>query len=275
MSNCTREALNLVFHIESDWEDETQLGKTMLRKATRTRGVDDVQVLRLIIKTMRQFGMEMMFTQYRPETIQISADKYLEQIERQGKSFLPVESGGLEFSFAKDPASRQAFLTIKDKKANSAILWDDWLAPFLDIGGFVQAWLTDVEYDYWQNAKDQLQYKSANRSYAHLPMKTNGLPPPLNRLEIDISDNPGRSIIRTGYREAVGSKMWLSSLFWHLVGTVPKEKLLSAEGFVVQQVSSEIIKVITAESCFCDKSTERIQRKLRSILYNEPEMLQR
>lgn len=31
---------------------------------------------------------------------------------------------------------------------------------------------------------------------------------------VDTSRNPGRSVLRTGYIESVGSTMWLGSAFW-------------------------------------------------------------
>jgi hypothetical protein len=88
-------------------------------------------------------------------------------------------------------------------------------------------------------------------------------------LEIDISNNPGRWISKSGYREAIGSTMWLSPLFWNQVGINSKEDELSANGFDVQYLDNGVIKVVAAERCFCDETTEEVQRKLRSILYSQ------
>ena len=263
-----REELNIVFYLDSDYE-EIQIGETRFGQAVQIRGIDDGQALRLIVDIIRQFGMEMVFTRYLPKPQQIPVDKYLKQVEKKGKYFLPVEVGGLKFSFGRIPAFNQAFLSIEEVIAGSAVSWDNWLNPFLEVSGFAQAWVTDAEYDYWQNAKSLLLYETEGRSYKHLPTKSNGLPPPLDGLEIDTSDNPGRWVLKSGYREAVGSRMWLSSLFWQLAGTDIKDVELSANGFDVQYLSNGITKIIAAENCFCDGTTEEAQRKLRSILYDK------
>ena len=127
--------------------------------------------------------------------------------------------------------------------------------------------MSDVEYDYWQNAKDPLQYKSQGRSYAHLPMKSNGFPPPVEQMEIDTSNNPGRWSFQSDYIEAIGATMWLSGLFWKHIGENRKDALLSTSGFEAQIVENGIMKVVSSEYCFCDETTEDVQRKLRSVLY--------
>lgn len=46
------------------------------------------------------------------------------------------------------------------------------LDPLLNVRGMIQAWVADVDYDYWQNATDPLQYESAGRSLSGLSMKS-------------------------------------------------------------------------------------------------------
>ena len=93
---------------------------------------------------------------------------------------------------------------------------DLWLSNLVGDARFIQARVYDKEFDYWQNASDRLQYEAAGRSYAGLPMISNGLPYPMAQDIIDTSRNPGRSVLRSGFIESVGSVMWLGDGFWEI-----------------------------------------------------------
>jgi hypothetical protein len=81
----------------------------------------------------------------------------------------------------------------------------------------VREWPAD---QFWQNAEDLLQYPSVGRSWQHLPMKSNGLPPPREQSIIDILDNPGRWSLHVGFIEAIGAVMWSGERFWQVRGEV-------------------------------------------------------
>ena len=265
MSDRRREELEIVFQLNSETE-EVQIGEIRFGQAVNLRGFSNIQALQLVVDTMRQFGMRMEFSRYMPKPVHISADRYLKNVGK-GKHFLPVEAGGLEFSFGNAAAYKHSILIIREKEVGASVSWETWLAAFLEVDGFVQARVVDVDYDYWQNVKDPQLYEMEGRSYGHLPMKSNGLPPPVERMEIDTSNNPGHWIICSGYREAIGSIMWLSPLFWQQLGKYCKDTEIIANGFEVQHLANGITKIIAAEQCFCDETTENVQRKLRSVLF--------
>jgi hypothetical protein len=98
------------------------------------------------------------------------------------------------------------------------VAWDDWVPGFAGDADFVMACVVDVDYDHWQNANDPLEYEVVGKSYAHLPLRSNGMPYPLDGMEIDTSRNPGRWCFGMGYIEAVGARMWLAPSFWELTG---------------------------------------------------------
>jgi len=150
--------------------------------------------------------------------------------------------------------------------AGAAKSRESWVEPFLGEAGFIQAWVADVEYDYWQNATDPLQYESAGRSYAHLPMKSNDLPPPLRRNIIDISKNPGRCHLKAGYVEAISATMWLGERFCQRVGKGRKAKVLSDDRLNARALNN-VIALRVLEHCFCDGHTAQVQNQLREILY--------
>lgn len=145
--------------------------------------------------------------------------------------------------------------------------WDGWVDVLKSAGEFVQAYVVDVEFDYWQNAIDPLQYTAKNMPYEHLPMISNGLPPPLNRSVIDTSNNPGRRMLRSGYIEAVGSPMWLSDKFFELTGA-DSSRLLSDENIVVER-KGDIVKIEIADRTPAKASRDPALLKLRRELFSQ------
>lgn len=145
--------------------------------------------------------------------------------------------------------------------------WDGWVDALKSAGEFVQAYVVDVEFDYWQNATDPLQYTGKNMPYEHLPMISNGLPPPLNRSVIDTSSNPGRRVLRKGYIEAVGSPMWLSDKFFDLTGA-DSNLLLSDENIIVERKGG-IVKIEFADGTPAKASRALALLKLRRELFSQ------
>lgn len=266
MSNHRREKLDMVFLLGVLDTEEARVGAITLGHVVETSGISDVQALHLIADTMRQLGMP---TDIAVNGKPLSTESYIQRTDAAGKWRQPIESEGLTFRFGKVPAFKHAFVSIEEIQPGLATHWEDWLTPFLSVNGFVQAWISDVEYEYWQNAKDPLLYQAAGRSFDHLPTKSNGLPPPLERLEIDTSNNPGRWLFHVGFIEAVGSTMWLSPFFWSLVGVSRKEILFSTSEFDVRNLPNGITQVKVADHCFRDGDNHEVQCKLRSILFKD------
>lgn len=268
MNSQRREKLKIVFDIGVGRDTgDVQVGAVTLGHYVQVNGINDAQALRLIIELMRKHDFVLEFRE-NGQGVPIAAETYHKRVEKHGKWRVPIEAGGLKFCFGQVFAFNQAFILIEEVIAGAAITWEGWVSPFLIEDGFVQAWVTDVEYDYWQNAKDPLEYEVANRSYNHLPLKSNGLPPPLEQLEIDTSMNPGRWLHKSGYIEAIGSTMWLGELFWRHIGESRRKILLSNSWLEVQCLVNGVIRVVSCPQCFFDETTEKMQNTLRSILYS-------
>lgn len=267
MNEHRREKLDIVFELDCESDtDEVEIGSIKFSQFRQVRGFTAADALRLIISIMRQFGMTMEFKE-NGKGKSIAVESCLKHVEKQGKWSRDLEVDGLSFRFGHVPALRHSFVIIEEINAGSAVSWERWVKPFLAEKSFIQAWVSDVEYDHWQNAKDPLEYEAAGRSHRHLPKKSNELPPPLEQLEIDTSQNPGRWSLQSGYIEAIGSMMWLGASFWKHVGENRKTALLSASWLNVKPVGDGVTQVIASERCFCDETTEDMQFKLRSVLY--------
>ncbi|MDF0731603.1 hypothetical protein P0Y43_12835 [Pseudomonas entomophila] len=159
------------------------------------------------------------------------------------------------------------FLLVEEQRVGAAGSWDLWVEALMQLPGFVQAWVVDTEYDYWQNAKDVLEYDAVGRDHSGLAKLSNGLPFPLEQLEIDISGNPGRWALREGYVEAVAARMWLGERFWARGGDEHKANVMQAPGVTTQVLEGGVLKLVAAPQNFVDVSTARTQNALRALLY--------
>jgi len=86
-------------------------------------------------------------------------------------------------------------------------------------------------------------------------------------MEIDVSKNPGRWLFKSGFIEAVGSKMWFGRLFWKCIGD-RRERLRLLKWLEVIDLSHDVTSVKVPKVRFCDLSTAHIQDELRKALYS-------
>lgn len=263
MSSCRREKLDIVFMLDREHQQEMQVAAHSLGRYIKVGGIPDERALQVIIGTMQSLGI----SEFNENGKKISAESCLKKITKQGKWSRPLEAGGLLFRFGHVVAHKYSFLSIEEADPCSDVSWIDWVKPFLAENSFVQAWVSDIDFDFWQNANDPLQYQAEGRSYLGLPMKSNGLPPPLDQMEIDTSNNPGRWISRLGYIEAVGAVMWLGMPFWREVGVSHKERLFATDWLDLRSFENDILQVTAHEHSFRDAATTEKQKKLRSLLY--------
>jgi hypothetical protein len=197
----------------------------------------------------------------------IPTNRMLEKVGESERLGFVIESDGLQVRFGSVANYEHIFLSIEELRANALNNGDRIVAALLGEPGFIQAWLADAEYSSWQNAEDILVYELEGKDYSHLPLTTRDLPPPLDQEIIDISGNPGRRILRTGYVEAVGATMWLGEPFWALVGEQRRDDILAAEWAETTQLENGVLRIQVAPDCFRDESNKDIQVKLRRTLY--------
>lgn len=131
---------------------------------------------------------------------------------------------------------------------------------------FIQAHLVDSGYEYRQNIFDPLQFKALGISMVGLPMKSNGLPFPLERQVVDVSRNPGRFSLRSGYVEASAAFMWFGEIFWKIVGSSPEEISVNLPSGVSLQFD-KCWKLAASGGIFRDEKTKEIQDGIRRVVF--------
>jgi hypothetical protein len=220
--------------------------------------------LQTIMDVIRQLGL--------PEDLfdagsrRVKYKRLLEQAKCKGNVSW-FRAGGLAYHIALVWDWGHYLIHIEEQEKGAAKNWDEWLAPFVKSEGFVQAWVSDTEFYHWQNTEYLWMYECGGRDYSGLPLVSNGLPPPLEETVVDISGNPGRRIIRTGYVEAVGLRMWLSPVFWNLIGKKNPERLAAA-GWTIAELAGGITYLETDE--FHEGLSVERQAALRSAIYGNP-----
>ena len=84
---------------------------------------------------------------------------------------------------------------------------------------------------------------------------------------VDISGNPGRRILRDGYVEAIGHRMWLGPGFFRRVPGASREAVTSASWLKVAERPDGILELVAQEEPFVDASTADLQNRLRRLLF--------
>ncbi|WP_250633091.1 hypothetical protein [Pinirhizobacter soli] len=197
----------------------------------------------------------------------MSAQSALERVVRDGRSAFNIETDAVSIHFSTIKAYQQQLLTISRKSPCELSGWEEVVGSFLGCKGFTQACVLSGEYTFWQNAADPLQYQAAGRSYDGLPLVSNGLPSPLEKLVIDTSHNPGRRIIKIGYVEMVGHAMWFGQPFWNRAGNHRRQDLLSASAYMADEIMDGMTRVVAHEGPFADETTKEAQENLRRLLF--------
>lgn len=126
-----------------------------------------------------------------------------------------------------------------------------------------QAGIHDRSYHYWQNAEDPRLYESAGRDHSSLPKVQRDLPPPLDNLIVDISNNPGRVRICNGYSEFVASPMWIRDEIIR-----DRSALESMDGVRLAEQYG-LVQVVAEFMPFTDSSDRQkyLQDRMREALY--------
>jgi hypothetical protein len=189
------------------------------------------------------------------------------RLKRRGKPHFDIRFAGGELRFGNVGNSDHSFVQIRTCVEDFTDAWE-WCRPFTIDPFFRQARLFDADYDHWQNAEDPLEYTTLGRPYKHLPMKSNGLPPPLEQTVIDTSANPGRRTLRQGYVEAVGSLMWLGASFWALTGA-SREQVRDQPWLKCDDLQNGVLRIQVIDATFATAEGKlgELQNALRALLF--------
>ncbi len=200
------------------------------------------------------------------DTTRVSAEEFRMRTELSGKWSHEIKLDDVTLAYGIVAPWEHCFISITQSIVGRSVDWVPWLKPFLWKPGFIQAWIADVDYNHWQNAEQPIEYKLSGRDHAHLPRISNGLPSPLEDMWIDISKNPGRRVLKKGYVEAVGDKMWLDRNFIARIGGINIERLRVAGWRVRMEEGGAIMAA--PSGTFSEESATEHQQQLRTALYN-------
>lgn len=193
------------------------------------------------------------------------------QVARVNPNFgVSFRFGGLELAISGGPGRKVHISTVDaadmdGEKVRDVI--DLMLQNFL----ITQIIMVDAAYSARQSIKDIELYKRnfGPNDTASLKIGSNRLPPPLEREEIMISENPGRLIFRRDYIEGVSSEMWLGNSFWRY-SISDKERVLS-EKWLETRDCGDYLHVRAFSKTFTREDGEEggIQRRLFQLFFGK------
>lgn len=263
MKSSGLEELHVVFSLKVDVVARQILGDRTF-DVLASEQIDMLSVLYSVKRVLDQLEVPAKFCLRDGKAV---SEKQVEgRIRKTGKWIQGLQVNGLMLGVGDIPGRRQSFVTLEEKTIGAASSWDAWVSPFLEASNFVQAWVTNVDYDYWQNASDPLHYKVAGRDMTGLKTKSNGLPPPVEQTIVDTSENPGRWEFRRGFVEAIGSPMWFGKNFWKLIGGERERALASIKWLHLSEPEKGILRV-SSDVPFNDETTASEQNALRAAIY--------
>lgn len=175
-----------------------------------------------------------------------------------------AENEEIKVAFATVDSFGISFLTICCKEPKSIGFWQE-LMDALNCDSLVSGRAFDGDTEFWQNAQDPIEYQAAGRSSSGLPMVSNGLPFPLEKNIIDISKNPYRRVLKSGYVESLGAVLWLTKSFVSRIG-FDTDRLIEIGHFIqVEKSQGQFVRLLISDS-----ATMQDLETLRSALYPQP-----
>jgi hypothetical protein len=262
MKTAGSEELRIVFSMATKVAAKTKLGDRTFDVITGEK-LNALSAFQTINRILEQLGKPAEFRSY--EGASISKKSLEKQLQRNGKGIRYVQVDGLVLQVGNVTARGQSFISIEEKSEGAAISWESWVSPFLEWPNFVQAWVTDAEYNFWQNAEDPIEYKGI-RDMTRLKMKSNGSPYPLEKQIVDISQNPGRWEFHQGYIEAIGPIMWIGENLWRTIGHDGKDALAKLPWLHMTTPRKGILQ-LSSDVYFHDETTASEQNALRTAIY--------
>ena len=232
-------------------------------------GIDAATALtawRLFALAASELSTDSLRGKWRMRSRELDALQVEKALVRMDTGEFEVEHGQARVTFV--PLPRFAIALARVEELDSEALARSWIRPFLELNGLIGARIFDAEYEFWQNAEDLLSYRTRGRPFDNLPLKSNGLPPPLERTVVDISMNPGRRVLRRGGVESIGSEMWLGTDFWQFAGS-EKSAVKGHDWLHSEDLSNGVTYLRAAETAFSTALGEVgiRQQRLRALLY--------
>jgi hypothetical protein len=257
----SRNRLTVIFALDVAVADSVLIGSVKVDRTARLRGVDSSIILEAIAKCVWSFDATAKFCDGSTEV------ELLDYTSGKKKWTRTLSASGLLCRFSDVPAYMHSFVQIEHE--NVDFPFTKILNELIREKYFVHAWMTKSEHEDWQNVRDVRQYEVSGIDHSHLPKISNGRPSPLDRIEIDISRNPGRRVLRKGYVEALGPKMWLGSRFWDLIGINKSETIKSSDLVVTTVIENNVLHIDASDVLDGDTRPTEAKESLRLLIFDK------
>ena len=163
----------------------------------------------------------------------------------------------------------QGFSIASLDAGNLPIDWSDLVELLSSMAPLVVAKSTLSLYSAWQNCEDIGRYTRQFGSAVNFKQYEKG-DPPVNRIVLDTSRNPGRNHVRDALSLGVSAEMWLGPAFWQFA-PCRKEEVLAADFFLEVRDTPQFLYLKSWPHPFTrpDGEQGRIQQMLWRLLFHE------
>lgn len=190
----------------------------------------------------------------------------LSKYQKSRKAFFNLKTGTVSVRCVQISAYEQILMEILFEAGVADDVYDCIVQLFLDEAIFVQSWLSDADYEKWQNTKDIRLYEIEGKSTRGLTFVEN-TQTTTRPAEIDTSNNLGLRKLEKSYVKAIGSTMWLGPAFWSLAKA--DRSTVEAEFHCDMKVlEGDVVRIEVASLPFTESSCKDIQLKLWRFLFN-------
>ena len=183
-------------------------------------------------------------------------------LRNTGMKFFEITDGARTVGYSPVKNHDLAFFSVE--RPHDA---ERWVRDLTSQSVLISARTFCAEYERWENAEDPLVFEAEGRAMPALPMKSNGLPPPLDQMVFDTSRNPGRRVLRNGFVEAIGHRMWLGPEFFRRVPESERAAIEAATFVRVATSPEEWLELVASAGPFRDHSSADLQQRLRALVF--------
>jgi hypothetical protein len=143
-------------------------------------------------------------------------------------------------------------------------IFDDLAKVLSKHDGFINFRICSIDYDNRQWIDSVWDYTYHKLDYSHLPTWTDQR----GELRIDVSNNPGRRYQYRGYKEAIGSIMYIGNRFCSLTGA-DMSAIKAADWLKIKEIHNDVIRIDAWPTPFDSAEGEQAvaQEKLRALLF--------
>lgn len=246
-------------------ESQPQIGNPQeLKMVFPYQSINCVYLSEAVVEWLKEIGIT---KNLKIDHRRVALEKIPERVDSGKYGDFFIETNRLDFRY--HCIGSRSTISVKSISSETAEFWDEVVKRFAHGDLLIQAYLIDVEYQYWQNQEGPDIYELKDKSHEHLRKIKRDAPRPHDDIIIDISQNPGRRVYtKNTVIEAVGGVMWLTDQFFEIT-KAEKSDVCKIANLEIKE--GDFLKITADKNLFqngdTDENLVNLQNQLREKLF--------